>query len=319
MSAAHARASAHANASARRAPWLLMAPFLALFAAFMLYPVVQSVLLSTQQTFGPAHTRFVGSANYRFILADPLFWRAVRNTTVFTLASVFIQLPLSLALALLLNRPDIRGRGVLRSIFFAPVLVGVVFVAMIFGVMFEKRTGLINQSLHSMIGWDLDFPWLQRFVMGALIIASLWQYVGFNMVYFLGALQNVRKDLLEAARIDGAGAWQRFRHVIIPQIRPVGTFVVLLSIVGSFQLFELPYVLLNGTAGPENRGLTVVMYLYQNGFDQGDLGYASAVGWMLALLLIAMAVLQHRIGGRPDGAPASASGAARARTRRAAA
>lgn len=280
----------------RWAPRLLLAPFLILFAVFMVYPIVQSVALSMQQTFGPAHTRFVGAANYRNIIADPLFWKAVRNTLAFTAGSVFIQLPLSLGLALLLNRPGLRGRTFLRTVFFAPVLVGVVFVAMIFGVIFEKRTGLVNQALHSVIGWDLDFPWLQRYVMPALIIASIWQYVGFNMVYFLGALQNVRKELTEAATIDGAGPWRRFVHVILPQIRPVGTFVVLLSIVGSFQLFELPYVLLNGTAGPDNQGLTVVMYLYQMGFDQGDLGYACAVGWLLAMLLVGFTLVQRRIG-----------------------
>lgn len=280
----------------RWAPRLLLAPFLILFAVFMVYPIAQSVVLSMQQTFGPAHTRFVGAANYRNIIADPLFWKAVRNTLVFTAGSVFIQLPLSLGLALLLNRPGLRGRTLLRTVFFAPVLVGVVFVAMIFGVIFEKRTGLVNQALHAVIGWDLDFPWLQRYVMPALIIASIWQYVGFNMVYFLGALQNVRKELTEAATIDGAGPWRRFVHVILPQIRPVATFVVLLSIVGSFQLFELPYVLLNGTAGPDNQGLTVVMYLYQMGFDQGDLGYACAVGWLLAMLLVVFTLIQRRLG-----------------------
>lgn len=284
------------NIGPRTAGWLLLSPFAAVFVVFFLVPSIQSGVLSLQQTFGPSHTRFVGAANFSAVIADPLFWTAVRNTTLFTLGSVFIQLPLSLALALLLNRPGLRGRGVLRAIFFAPVLVGVVFVAMIFGVMFEKRTGLVNQALHALIGWDLDFPWLQNYVLPALIIASLWQYVGFNMVYFLGALQNVRRDLVEAATIDGAGAWGRFQHVVVPQIRPVASFVVLLSVVGSFQLFELPYVMFNSTAGPDNRGLTVVMYLYQMGFDQGDLGYASAVGWMLAVLLIGAALIQRSLG-----------------------
>ncbi len=286
----------NAFTATRWAPRLLLAPFLVLFAVFLVYPLAQSVILSMQQTFGPAHTRFVGAANYKSIIADPLFWRAVKNTLLFTAGSVFIQLPLSLGLALLLNRPGLRGRTFLRTIFFAPVLVGVVFVAMIFGVIFEKRTGLVNQALHATIGWDLDFPWLQRYVMPALIVASLWQYIGFNMVYFLGALQNVRKELMEAATIDGAGAWRRFVHVIVPQIKPVASFVVLLSIVGSFQVFELPYVLLNGTAGPDNQGLTIVMYLYQMGFDQGDLGYASAVGWVLAMLLVVFTLVQRRFG-----------------------
>lgn len=285
--------------STRWAPWVLLSPFLIVSLLFLVYPMAQSVVLSMQQTFGPAHTQYVGAANYRNVIADPLFWRAVRNTLLFTAGSVFIQIPLSLGLALLLDRPGLRGRAFLRTIFFAPVLVGVVFVAMIFGVMFQKRTGLVNQVLHSAIGWDLDFPWLQNYVMPALILAALWQYLGFNMVYFLSALQNVRRELLEAATIDGAGPWRRFIHVILPQIRPVGTFVVLLSIVGSFQVFELPYVLLNGTAGPDNQGLTIVMYLYQMGFDQGDLGYASAVGWLLATILIGFTLLQRRLGSDP--------------------
>jgi len=279
----------------RSAPWILLSPFIGVFVVFFAYPIVQSAILSLQQTFGPAHTTFVGTANYQNAIADPLFWNAVRNTLLYTAGGVFIQLPLALLLAMLLNRPGLRGRGFLRAVFFAPVLVGVVFVGMIFGVMFEKRTGLINQSLHSIMGWDLDFPWLQNFVIPSLIIASLWQYVGINMVYFLSALQNVRQELLEAATIDGAGSWDRFLHIVVPQIRSVATFVILLSIVGSFQVFELPYVLLNGTAGPDNRGLTVVMYLYQMGFDQGDLGYASAIGWLLAVILIGFALIQRRL------------------------
>ena len=126
--------------------------------------------------------------------------------------------------------------------------------------------------------------------MTGLIVAGMWMYVGFNMVYFLAALQNVDRSIEEAALVDGAGPWQRFRHVTVPAIRPVAGFVVLLSIIGSFQLFELPFVLLNNTAGPDNRGLTVVMYLYQTGFEVGDLGYASAIGWSLAILLMILAV-----------------------------
>jgi len=278
-----------------RAAWLLLAPFLVIFAVFYAYPLVRSVLLAFQQTFGPGSSRFVGLGNFRFLLSDSLFWTALWNTIVFTCGSVFIQLPLALGLALLLNRPRVRGRALFRTILFAPALVGVVFVAMMFGVIFEKRTGLLNLFLHQMFGWNLDFPWLETYVMPALILAALWQYVGFNMVYFLAALQNVPAELLEAARIDGAGSWKRFLHVVLPAIRPVGAFVVLLSIIGSFQLFELPYIMLNSTAGAENRGLTVVMYLYQTGFQIGDLGYASTIAWVLAILLIGCAAAMRAL------------------------
>lgn len=273
--------------AAHPAPWILVGPFLVIFAVFAAYPLFRAVILAFQQTFGPGTARFVGWANFTFLLNDPMFWTAAKNTTLFTLGSVFVQLPLSLGLALLLNRDGLRGRAIYRTIFFAPALVGVVFVAMIFTMLLEKRTGLINRVLHALTGFDLDFPWLETYIMPAMILAALWQYVGFNMVYFLAALQNVPRELTEAATIDGAGPAGRFRHVTLPSIRPVASFVVLLSIVGSVQLFELPYILLNGTGGPENRGLSVVMYLYQTGFQAGDLGYASAIAWVLAIALAA--------------------------------
>lgn len=282
------------------APWLLMAPFLLGVLVFTLVPLVSSVHLSTRQTFGPEFSTGVGAGNFTFLASDPLFWTALRNTVVFTLGSVLIQLPLSLLLALALNRPNLRGRTFFRVSLFSPVLVGVVFVGMIFAVIFDKRTGLINRALHATIGWDIDFPWLESYIMPSLIIATTWQYVGFNMVYFLAALQNVSAELGEAAMLDGANAWNRFRHVILPAIMPVGTFVVLLSIIGSFQLFELPYILLNGTGGPENRGLTLVMYLYQTGFQTGDLGYASAIGWVMAIILGACAIGQRIVSKRGE-------------------
>jgi ABC-type sugar transport system permease subunit len=278
----------------RWVPYFFIGPFSIIFLTFVAYPMLHSIALSTQQTYGPQSSRFVGLSNFSYLASDPLFWKAMRNTLVFAAGSLFIQLPCSLALALLLNSPKLRGRTIFRLIFFSPSLIGLTFVAVIFSLIFEKRTGMLNLLLHQAFGFDLEFPWLDEFVMPALIIAAFWMYVGFNMVYFLAALQNVRRDLVEAAIVDGANAWQRFVHVTIPAIRPVATFVALLSMVGSFQLFELPYLLLNMTGGgPDNQGLTLVMYLYQVGFETGDLGYASTVGWVLALILGALAAGQH--------------------------
>jgi ABC-type sugar transport system permease subunit len=281
------------GAQPRLAPWLFLSPFLLVFLVFTAYPLVQAMVLSLQQTFGPQHTKFVGLRNFQFLLSDPLFWTALRNTVIYSLGSLLIQLPLALGLALLLETPGLRGGRLYRVVLFSPSLVGVSFAAMIFAVIFEKRTGLLNVALHNTIGWNLDFAWLERHVMAALIVASLWMWVGFNMTYFSAALKNVRRDLLEAAEIDGAGPLRRFFHVTIPEISPVAGFVTLLSMIGSFQLFELPYLILNSTAGPGNRGMTIVLYLYQTGFENSDLGYASAIGWVLGLLLIAMTVFQR--------------------------
>lgn len=279
-------------------PWLFLAPFLLSFGAFFAWPAIRSLLLSFEQTFGPKTTAFVGLTNFRYMLHDPFFWTAVGNTVVFTLAAVLVQVPVALALALLLNRSDLRGRRVFRMIFFAPSIVGVAFVAIIYSLILEKRTGFINGSLHSLFpAWDPDFPWLEHYVMPSLILAQAWLSSGFYMVYFLAALQHVPGELVDAAEIDGAGPWQRFRHVTLPEIRPVLNLILLLVVVGSLQIFELPYLLYNETNGngPENKALSIVTYLYQTGFRSGDLGYASAIGWLLTLVLVGFALVQRRL------------------------
>lgn len=284
-------------------PWVFLAPYLAGFMLFFAWPLVRSLVLATEQTYGPKVTVYVGLLNFRFILGDPMFWTAVGNTALFTACSLLVQVPVALGLALLLNRPDIRGRRFFRLAFFSPSIVGLAFVAIIFGLLLEKRTGLVNNLLHGFLpAWDPDFPWRENYVMISLVGSTLWLSAGFYMIYFLAALQNVPRELLDAASIDGAGAWQRFRHVTLPEIRPVLNIIVLLVITGSFQLFELPYVLYNDTfgSGPENRALTVVTYLYRTGFHSGDLGYASAIGWVLTLFLVGFALVHRHLTRREE-------------------
>jgi len=277
-------------------PYLFVAPFLLTFAVFTVYPLCQSVFLTTQQTFGPGYERYVGGANFRNMIHDVRFWVALRNTTVFALVSVAIQMPLSLGLAVLMNQRWLKGRSLFRLAIFSPALVGSVFVGIMSAIVFQKRTGMLNQILHSLFNFDPDFPWLSTYLMPAMIIAALWMWTGFNMIYFLAALQSVEKELTEAASIDGAGPLQRFRHITLPAIRPVAGFVALISMISSLQVFELPYLMLSRlSAGPEDRGLTIVMYLYQTGFTIGDLGYASAIGWALALILIFLSILYRRL------------------------
>ena len=291
-------------------PYLFIAPFVLTFAVFTVYPLLQSVALAFMQTNGPNSRQYVGLDNFRWLFTDdPDFWKSVGNVLLFTAGSMLIQIPASLGLALLLNRKDVKGRGFWRMVFFAPILVGLVFVAIIFGLLFAPNNGLINVWLNGFTGWldhwmplypdawvfDIEFRWTAEFTMPALVIAAFWMYVGFNMIYFLAALQNVSKDLLEAAEVDGAGAWQRFLSVTLPAIRPVGTFVVLLSLIGSVQLFELPYLLVGEGGGDNQNGLTPVMHLFNKGFDAGDLGYASAIGWLLAVVLFGVAMIQKKL------------------------
>jgi ABC-type sugar transport system permease subunit len=283
----------------RWVPWAFLAPFLVIFAVFTAWPLLRSLQLAFEQTYGPQTTVFVGLKNFRYLAADPMFWTAVRNTVTYTAAVVGVQVPVALALALLLNRPDVRGRALFRLVFFSPSLIGLAFVAMLFLPMLEKRTGLINLWLHAVYpAWNLEFAWLEAYAMTALVLAAVWMGTGFMMVYFLAALQNVPPELLEAAHIDGAGPRQRLWHVVLPEIRPVLGLMTLLAVVGSMQLFELSYLILGDAGGVGNRGLSIVMYLYQTGFTTGDLGYASAIGWVLALMLMGVALVQRRLARR---------------------
>jgi ABC-type sugar transport system permease subunit len=282
----------------RRAPYYFLAPYLVVTAFFTLYPLVNAAVLAFQQTNGPASRAFVGIDNFRYIFGDPLFYTALRNTTVFALCSVLIQLPLSLGLALLLNSGKGWAQSFVRLLLFSPNLVGQIFVGVLFSVLFTPRYGLVNRFLQELLGWGLEEQWLNdpELVMPAIVLCALWVYVGFNMIYFLAALQSVDKSLEEAARVDGANRWQVFWHVTLPSMRHVVVFVVVTSLIGSYQLFELPlalFVLSNGK-GPDNSALTLVSYLYDVGFFIGDLGLGSAVGWVVALIIFTLSLLQLR-------------------------
>jgi ABC-type sugar transport system permease subunit len=287
------------NTQRKFAPYVFVSPFIIILLTFSLYPLIKSLILSFYITNGPKSQVFVGFENFRFMFTDPDFRKAVKNTSVFAFFSVFLQLPLSLLLALMLNSKLVKGRNIFRLSFFSPNLVGQVFVAVIFMIVFIPQYGLLNRMLHALFGVARDTHWLGRphLVMPSLILASLWMYVGFNMIYFLAALQAVDLDLYDAAQVDGANSWQQFLHVTMPGIRHVAVFVIVLSTIGSFQLFELPFVMLGNTGERENAGLTIVMYLYTNGFVTGDLGYASAIGWSLALGVLAISLLQLRFSG----------------------
>ena len=285
------------------APYLFLLPFFLVTSIFFLYPLCYATLLAFYQTNGPARRAFVGFDNFSFVLRDPDFHLALWNTTVFAFFSLCVQLPLSLALAMMLNTKDGRMKAIFRLAIFSPNLVGSVFVGILFSMLFTPRYGLFNRLLQELIGWGLEQQWLgdPRLVMPAIVLASLWMYVGFNMVYFLAALQNVDQGLVEAATIDGAGPISIFFNVTVPAIVPVATFVVVTSTIGSFQLFELAYTLLQNYGsgyGPKNSGLTVVGYLYQSAFDGGDLGTAAAVGWILTFIIVAASLIQIRIWGR---------------------
>ena len=282
---------------ARYAPYLFVAPFVILFSIFMVYPLVRSLILSLYKVASPRTMKFIGFDNYRFLLHDRAFLYAVLNTTYFAIVFIALQIPLSLGLAIALNRRTLPARKFLRFAFFSSHLVGSVFVAVIFSVLLTPRHGLINKAIGALlpfVGTETQWTGKPLLAMPAIIMASLWLSIGYGMIYLLAALQGVDRDLYEAAKVDGAGPWAKFRHVTLPGIRPVLRFLVLVGLIGAFQLFELPYVLFGQTNGPGGYGTTIVMYLYIMGFDAGDSGYASAVGWVLVLLILTLSLAQVR-------------------------
>jgi ABC-type sugar transport system permease subunit len=283
------------------APYVFVSPFLILFCIFGIYPIIKSVSLSLYATNGPEDMAYVGLGNYKALSGDPEFFTAVKNTVLYALASVFLQLPFALGLALLLTSKWLKGREWYRLAVFSPNLLGQVFVGVIFAQVFSAPYGLLNKFLNWASGGAIptDTKWLSdpALVLPAIVLTSLWMYVGYNMIYFLAALQGVDKDLYEAATVDGANPWQQFSAVTVPAIKPVITFVLVTATIGSFQLYELPWTLLNSSAGPDNSGLFIITYLYQQGFNAGDLGFASAVGWTLAAGLLVISLIQVKLTG----------------------
>lgn len=286
-----------------KAPYVFLMPYLLLTSVFFVYPFLRAVALAFYQTNGPRSKVFVGLDNFIFLWNDSVFHTALGNTVVFTFCSLFLQLPLAMGLAMLLNsgrsKLEVRLKGFFRLMLFSPNLVGPIFVGVLFGVLLTPRYGLVNRTAHALVGWGLEKHWIEdpKLVMPALVLTSLWLYVGFNMVYFLAALQSVDKELEQAARIDGANPWQVFWNVTLPSIRHVVIFVVILSTVGSFNLFELPLAMLNRTNGfgPDNAGLTLITYLNEIAYRSGDLGLGSAVGWIVALMIMSFSFVQYRV------------------------
>jgi ABC-type sugar transport system permease subunit len=279
----------------RAAPYLFVSPFVVIFSIFQLYPLARSLYLSFHKTAGAGHSVFVGLSNYRFLLGhDLLFGLAVLNTVAYTIAFLALQIPLALGLAVLLNSRAVRFRNLFRFAFFSSYLVGQVFVGVMFYQLFSAD-GVINRVIGAIAGRSVQIPWLTSpgMVLPSILTAALWLMTGYGMVYFLASLQAIDPGLYEAAAIDGAGSWSRFFHVTLPVIRPMLAYMILVGAIGGLQLFELPFVLLQG-AGPDGRGMTIVMYLFIVGFNSGDLGYASAIGWTLVAILVVISLLRFQ-------------------------
>jgi multiple sugar transport system permease protein len=276
-----------------RAAWLFLAPSLVLFAIFTAIPVISAFFISFTQWNLFNEVTWVGIGNYLELARDEIFAKVLGNTAYFVLISVPVQIVLALLCALVLNR-GIKGQTFFRVVYFLPVVTSTVAAALVWAWLFNSNFGLINAGL-SLVGVT-DLPkWMgsTRWAMPAIIIVSIWQNLGYAMVLFLAGLQNIGKDVHDAAALDGATGWDRFWHITLPLLSPTTFFVLVISIIGSFQVFEL--VLVMTKAGPANATNTLVYYIYQNGFQFYQMGYASAAAMVLFLIVLAFTLIQYKL------------------------
>jgi len=286
--------------------WLFVAPALGAIALFLFVPVFASLLLSFTDfdIYAVAdlrNLRFVGFANYQTLLAEPLFWQALRNTLYFVAVGGPLSVAASLAAALLVNARLARFRPLFRTAFFLPVVTTLVAIAVVWRYLYHPRIGLINQLLAGFGVAPIDWLGDPLWAMPAIIAMSIWKNFGFNMVIFVAGLQAIPERLYEAASLDGAGPWRQFRYVTLPMLAPTALFVAVMTMIGGFQLFAEPYVMTQG--GPSNRTLSVVLLMFQEGFRFWNMGYAAAIAFVLFAILLAGTALQLKL--RPLGGGAS--------------
>ena len=280
-----------------RAAWWFAAPALLVIAVFFFLPVVAAFLISLTDfdiyaLADLANLRFVGIGNYLKLLQTPLFWQALGNTLYFVVAGVPLSIAASLGAALLLHSRLARFKPFFRTALFAPVVTTLVAVAVIWRYLLNTRYGLLNYALGGLgidpIDWLGDPHW----AMPAIILFAVWKNFGYNMIIFLAGLQSIPEELYEAARIDGASVWRQFVSVTLPMLSPVVMLVGILTIAGYFQLFAEPYVMTQG--GPLQSTVSVLYFMYEEGFKWWNLGSASAVAFVLFLLIFAVTALQLR-------------------------
>lgn len=275
--------------------YLFLAPGLLLFSVFTVFALGFAFYLTFHEwSIIEPEKPFIGLGNYEQLIHDERFRRAAINTAYFTGGSVPFTMLIGLGIALLLNQP-IRGRGLFRTLYFLPVVTPFVVVAIVWRWLYNGDFGLFNYYLLKTNLIDEPLLWLsdQNLAMPAVILMSIWAGVGFSMVIYLAGLQSVPEDLYDAAKVDGAGAFSRLRYITIPMLRPTTLFLLVMGVIGSFQIFTQIFVMTNG--GPVDRTTTMVFYIYEAAFKFYEMGYASTLAYVLFLMLLGLTALQLRL------------------------
>ena len=283
------------------APYLFLLPFFLIYLVFLIYPVLAAFRLSFYESSGFGGDTFAGLANYTRLVQDSRYLEALKNTTIYALASVFILSPLALLVAVAIRSfvvPTAAFKSFYRIIFFLPFITSFVVIALMFNLVFNNEFGLLNNAVSAIGLPTLDWLRNERVALLAIIIVAIWTYLGINALYFLAGLQNIPEEVLEASAVDGATRWQTFWRVTLPLLRPVILFVVVQATIFSYQIFEIPFLLTNG--GPSDATLTLAIYLYEVGFREFDRGYAAAIGYSMAVIAVILAAAQILVARRSE-------------------
>ncbi len=285
------------------AGWMFVAPALLVLGLFFALPVAAALLLSLTDfdlyaLADPAHLRFVALDNYLELLRTPIFWKALGNTAYFVVVGVPLSIAVSLAAALLLDSQLAWAKAFFRTALFAPVVTTLVAVAVIWRYLFHASYGLVNWTLGFVGVSPVDWLGDPRWAMPTIIGFAVWKNFGYNMVILLAGLQAIPRELYEAARIDGASPWRQLVHITLPALGPVLLLVSVITVSGYFQLFAEPYVMTRGD--PLQSTVSVLYFMFEEGFRWWNLGRASAVAFILFLVILAATTLLLRIGRRRD-------------------
>jgi multiple sugar transport system permease protein len=306
------RAARRANQAAEeslrtpaRTAYLFLLPYLVLFGTFVLAPVVWGVWISLHEWdfLLLGDKPFIGLENYAELF-DPAsttsepFWAGMKATGIFVVLSVPLLVAIGMLLAVGLNG-RFAGRNLFRAVFFAPYVLGVAVVGLLWRYLLDPNVGVVNQYLGA-LGIDADFPWTtqQPWVWAALVVPTLWWTLGYNTVIFLAGLQDIPAELYEAASIDGAGRWNQFLHVTLPGLRHVTVFVITITVLASANVFGQPYIITQGQPGDETR--TAIMEITERGLREFDMGSASAMSTLLTVVLLVVTALSFALFGRRE-------------------
>lgn len=284
------------NSSSRTtAAWIFLAPALGVIGIFFVLPVFAAFVLSFTDFDIYAlgnwdYIRFIGFQNYLRIAETPLFWKALKNTFYFVLVGGPLSVAVSLGTALMLNSKLAKFKSFYRTVYFLPVVSSLIAVAIIWRYLYHPAHGLLNYFLSFFGVSPIDWLGNPDLAMPAIILMAVWKNFGYNMLIFIAGLQNIPDDLYEAAHLDGASWWQQFTSITLPMLKPTTVFVVMITIIGYFQLFAEPYVMTQG--GPLNATTSIVLLMYEQGFRWWNMGYAAAIAFVLFAIILLFTVIQ---------------------------